>query len=134
MKGLLLAIVLPVLQVHEVPREYVDFVCAVRQLECGAVPAPKLRFDTLPYGARGMFRFADPDTVWLHLGLRDPIYAQAILAHEVSHYVDYRLGRPMDRCTTEAAAFRVYHAWLATHGGLADYARYDWFTTYGCYQ
>lgn len=132
--NLIAAIVLPALQVFTVPQDRLDFVCSVRQLDCSGLPAPEVRFTDLPDHALGMYSLVRPNVIWLDVALVDPLHAEAIVVHEVSHYVDYHLGLPLERCTSEAAAFRVYNAWVVTQGYPPGYTRYDWFIGYGCYQ
>ncbi len=115
------------------PREYMDFVCGVRGLDCSSLPAPVVRYDILPRGVLGMFQLARPRAVTLDVTLVvQPAFAEAILVHEISHYVDFHLRLSMDVCVTEGEAWRVYNAWVIA-AQLPDYMQvYDWYEAYPC--
>jgi hypothetical protein len=65
----------------------------------------------------------------------DPVFVQSVLAHEMTHYIiDAKASdAPVDSCYTEWEGHRVGNAYVYSHGHK-EWADYDWYQWYGCYQ
>jgi hypothetical protein len=126
------------------PQEHLDFVCAVRALDCRELAPPAVK--VVPMQPLGQYRlWSDPDSVYVSVLVRDPVLFEGIVAHEISHYVDYKLGlaplserlwyeaRPLYinwLCESEGQAWRAYNAWALWHRLPPGYFRYNWLASY----
>lgn len=115
------------------------FSCSVMERDCTNIPVPQLREAPLfgQMGALGVFMSWYPDTIWIDntiLKYMDRDYVNSIVAHELTHYVDYQIdsaGMEENLCNTENNGWQVGNAYVVLHGKeyLADYA---WQDRYGC--
>lgn len=125
-------------------QEYLEFVCIVRQLDCADLAAPRIRFFTSdnPWAPMGTFRpDLDENAVLINSDDASSMptgLLEAVVVHEVSHYVDWHLGlltggaegHPLtELCASEAAAWDIYHAWIV-YRGYDIPPRYGWRDSY----
>jgi len=120
------------------PAEYAfDYVCAVTGLDCSNLTPPEVRYADL-IGLRNWYGYywysRQPNTVWLDVQFEaEPwdTFAMAVLIHETVHYVHRHADPGATACEAEALAYHVQNLWLLENG-QSKYARWDWFTAYGC--
>lgn len=114
-----------------------EFACSVMNYDCNEIPVPEVVVIGLN-GPWGLYQgydkvYLDPVLSYFH-----PDLAQAILAHEMTHYLDVKLGVIQipftydNVCVTEWNAWRVYNAYVVLTG-WSEKARWDWNIQYGCY-
>jgi len=118
-----------------------DYACKVLDYDCSRLAPPGVVWEPLySFGVLGYYN--GDDTIHMDtevLRFADPVFTQSILAHEIVHYLDVKLGyvtlpyTMQTVCQSEANAWRVGNVYVLTHG-RADLARFDWFVAYGCFK
>lgn len=117
-----------------------DFACKIIHADCSNLSPPTVVVTSLYWNAGGIFGAFSPDSaelIWIdgdvlpQLGIR----FNAVIAHEMTHYIDYHLGTMEfvveNRCPIEARGWIVYNAWL-TANGRHDMRDTTWQEHYGC--
>jgi hypothetical protein len=119
-----------------------DFACDVMQYDCSQthVPLVEVVGNLYPlYGALGAYNGGD--VVYLDGSIGPYLnqqYVQSVLAHEMTHYLDFKLGTinmgdATQVCVSEANGWRVGNAYLVTHN-MGEFADFNWHVRYGCFQ
>lgn len=121
-----------------------QFACKLKQMDCSKIDPPKVAVEPLfqNYGAFGMYSpmeggFFPEDTVVLDgqlLPFLQPVYVQAVLAHEMTHYIDhaYKGLDFTDGCIVEWNGWRAMNAYVVSRGH-PEFADYNWQERYGCF-
>lgn len=122
-----------------------DYACYARKLDCSGVTPPAVEWHAMlmnPFLGEIIGGYDGGDAIHLsihELRVADPVYIQAVLAHETSHYLDVQLGiTPLpytheNVCQSEYRAYAVDNVYLITHG-RADLADFGWAERYGCFR
>ena len=120
-------------------QEPFDFACSVIKYDCADIPIPTIEVEPIGW-AWGMFRHETPNTIYLDeqiVPYFDEVVLQSILAHEMTHYLDFKRGvydgTPGTVCATEWNGWRVSNAYYITHG-RPDLADFNWAERYGCFR
>ena len=116
------------------------FTCSI--VNCGTLPQPKVQVE--PYDNETCGRawgYYNPilegeDVVHICMGnlfYADPIYTNSVIAHEMTHYVDFHTDPDgLVGCPTEWNGHRVGNAYVYTYGH-PEWADFDWQEWYRCY-
>lgn len=118
--------------------ELIAFACSVMSYDCSTVPVPTVvREPIFQAGYFGLFQPERGAVIVLDSQMvpyLDETYRDSIIAHELTHYIDYVLsgGTSLsDLCKAEANSWRVENAWLTVHG-KGELADFDWQVRYNC--
>lgn len=107
------------------------FAIACEYSECGSLTAPMVVF--MDTGRALGYYYFDTDTVFvtqecLYERVADQTKCQAVLIHEMTHYIRWHLDG-LKGCESEAAAWDVYNAYVIDKGRL-DLVRENWTESY----
>ena len=112
-------------------QKWVDITCAFLEddYECPE-GLPTVGWAVLPQGTWG--RYYGQNFMVLSERLAGPqwgTYGQAILAHELAHWIVRSANQEITSCDSEVIAWRVYNAIVLSHG-RDDLTVYDWVKNY----
>lgn len=119
-----------------------DYACELLDYDCSNLSPPEIQWAPIysSYGALGMYDGSDAIIMDIEvMRFADRVMLQSVLAHEITHYIDVKLGHvafPFTKesvCKSEFNAWRVGNAYVVANG-RPDLASFDWHVRYGCFQ
>ena len=121
--------------------ERVKYICIdVLKVDCSTIIEnkhyPQIVYTEDSGGAYGRY-FGDPipDVIFVDSRV-DPVFAQAVILHELTHFLHFHLRGNADwpnyeSCDTEKIAFQVSSRFFQDFG-IGEDRTQDWFFSYGC--
>lgn len=106
--------------------------CLLLSADCKGLEAPTLIFDDTGNNAHGFYvrgsRTIFISSVCLN-GMSDQVKCEAVIAHELAHYILWFARGITDHCESEALAWDVYNAFVMQKKRL-DLVRENWKESY----